>query len=166
MAGGPAALVCWSTKPIVIDELGLIRGANSKPYWLAILRGRPTWTNWIRWVCQLNSPLKLGDGTPLPLRLLLPVNHSGIAARLTIESLRNWNTTSLFSMTTLTLNRSLVTPRIGAFGPPTTPPPTSVGDGTAYSRTNRLVLADSRGMREDTSVPFRPPGSRLKYGIP
>ncbi len=101
------------------------------------MRGSPICTNWMRGVWKVNSPLKLGDGTPRPLRLLLPWNHSGMAARLTIESLRISNSMSLFSITTLTLNRSLVTPGIGAFGPPTRPPTTSVADGTASTSTGR-----------------------------
>jgi hypothetical protein len=31
IAAGPEALLCWSTKPMAIEELGLIREANSKP---------------------------------------------------------------------------------------------------------------------------------------
>ena len=66
-------------------------------------------------------------------------------------SLRTVMSRSLASIRTGTLNVSLVIPGLAGL--------TSVGDGTASSSMNRLVLEVSRGMCEATSVPFSPPGS-------
>ena len=151
ISAGPAALVCWSTNPMAIEEFGLTLGANSKPYCSAIFRGSPTCTNWMRGVWKLNSPLKLGEGTPTPLRLLLPCSHSGTAARLTIESLRKWNSMSLDSITTSTLKCSFVTFGMIAPGPPTRPSTTSVGMGMASTSTGRPGLAVVVGMLAATS---------------
>src|SRR5450432_699787 len=162
MAAGPAAFVCWSMNPMAIVEFGFIRPANSRPALLASLRGRPCCTNWMRGVPKLNSPPKFGDGTEAPLRLLLPCSHRATELRLVSESLRRWKSTSLDSICTLTLNRSLVTPGTGAPGPPTKPFTTSVGDGAASSSAGRLGLDSSVGMCDLT----RARESRLKYGTP
>ena len=82
IAGGPLALTCWSTKPMAIEELGLILGANSKPCSSAILRGSPGCTNWIRGAWKLKSPLKSGEGTWRPSRLLLPCSHKAAALKI------------------------------------------------------------------------------------
>ena len=147
---------------MAIEESGLIRPANSKPALSAIARGRPICMNWTRAVWKLSSPLKSGEGVNWPARLLLPCSQSATAARLVSESLRSSNSMSLLSITTSTLKRSLVRPGISALGPPTTPPITSVGDGTASTSTERLGSASVVGTLAATSSA----GSRLKYGRP
>jgi hypothetical protein len=78
------------------------------------------------------------------------------------ESLRSVMSMSWDSIRTSTLNRSFVTLGIVALGPPTRPPITSVGLGTASSSANREGFASSRGMWLATT----PAGSRRKYGSP
>ena len=84
--------------------------------------------------------------------------------------MRNVNSRSFDSIWTLTLNRSLVTPGTGALGPPTRPPTTSVGLGTASASAfvvpSGLRPDSSLGMNRWTSGPLIPPGSLLKYGTP
>ena len=62
ICAGPAALVCWSAKPMAIVESGFIRPANSKPAFSAIARGRPICMNMMRGVWKLISPLNVRRG--------------------------------------------------------------------------------------------------------
>src|SRR5882757_3359045 len=107
IAAGPDESVCWSRKPIHIGESGLMRGAYSKLLLLAIWAGRPRWVNCTLVVWNENRPLNAGDGVLVPLRLLLPLSQARTSLRLATESLRSWKSTSLCSIATLTLKRSL-----------------------------------------------------------
>ena len=100
----------------------------------------------MRGVWKLSSPPKSGEGTCWPFRSLLPCSHSDTAVSLVSESLRRWNSMSLDSISTSTLNRSLVMPGTIAPGPPTRPSTTSVGNGIASSSTGRLGSESSVGM--------------------
>jgi hypothetical protein len=73
---------------------------------------------------------------------------------LAVLSLRSVKSRSFASITTGTLNLSLVTPGLAGL--------TSVGDGTASSRTNRVSSERRRG----TLAPNSLPGNLLKYGSP
>ena len=63
ICAGPAASVCWSTKPMAIVESGLIRSANSKPAFWATACGKPICMYMLRGVWKLSSPWKSGERT-------------------------------------------------------------------------------------------------------
>src|SRR5258707_5418736 len=102
----------------------------------------------------VNSPLKAGEVTAEPLRLLLPCSQLITFVTLLRLSLRNEKRTSLDSMTTGTLKVVL-----WMFG---FADETSVGLGTASSRAKRLVFESRRGMLPLTRLPVSPPGSLRK----
>src|SRR5215470_15068827 len=108
----------------------------------------------IRVLVMVSPVLSLGERTFWPASVLLPVRKASTSQRLAVLSLRSMNSTSFASIWTGTLNLSLVI--VGLAGL------TSVGDGWASSRTNRVGSDSSRGTFSANSLA----GKRLKYGSP
>jgi hypothetical protein len=105
---------------------------------------RAVW-NWVR-------PLNAGDAICLPCRLLLPCSQVRTSLRMNVESLRSSKKRSLLSIRTWLLKRSLV--MAGFCGE------TSVGKTGDSSRTKRLVLDASRGIRLATRTSGRAHAAR------
>src|SRR5882724_4777058 len=155
IAAGPEALVCWSAKPSHIGESGWTKFLNGRLFWLATDRGSPRCTNMVREDVVWKRPLNAGEVTAFPFSVLLLLNSQASAFEILPEfSLRAVSNTSLFSITTGTLNRFLV--MFGALDR------TSVGLAIASSSTDRVLSLLSRG----TAAFTRAAGSRRKYGRP
>src|ERR1700742_3792659 len=71
IAAGPAALVCWSRKPIHIGESGWMKLAKGKLFCVAMDLGRPCCTNMALLEVNFSRPAKAGDRTGTPRSELL-----------------------------------------------------------------------------------------------